>query len=399
MIGADPGLQRKHDLLITRSQRRRKPYLEIAAVILLGFLTALSSTSPILGQSGRRNERPPLTPKQPSELPQKPPPGRPRGASDSEETIRVSSNLVPIPASVLNASGAPISGLTLDDFELKVDDRTEAISAVSTSDAAVSLALLFDNSGSVSKARLLEEQAAIEFFRRVMRPVDQAAIYSVSTVFKLEQPLTNNVEALVRTIEHFGEPEGATALLDAIAEAAIYLKPQKSRKVIVIVSDGADTVSELDFDSTVRRAQAADCQVYVVQTGYSESANLRDLIAERRMQSIAAQTGGAVYLPRVTGDLDAAFQQISADLAQQYVLSYYARQGARDGRFHKISLRVKKSPDAKVRTRNGYFSPKELTSGLVTMMWHSQSEPLPECVTSRNLLLNSIGRLRSEPGC
>jgi len=95
-----------------------------------------------------------------------------------------------------------------------------------------------------------------------------------------------------------------------------------------------------------------------VQTGQSNSANLRDLAAERRLQEFTAQTGGAVYVPRGTNDLDQAFEQIAADLSQQYVLSYYPSNEIADGRFRRINLRVITRPNVRVRTRKGYYAPK-----------------------------------------
>jgi Ca-activated chloride channel family protein len=264
-----------------------------------------------------------------------------------------------VTASVVDNQGKEIADLKLEDFELRVDGQPRQISEIGFSNTPVRLVMLFDNSSSLSAAREFEKQAATKFFRNVMRPIDEAAIFSVSTIPMLEQPLTNDVRTLVRTIERFGKPEGATALFDAIAQAAAYLRPLQGRKVIVVVSDGADTISDLDFDSTLRLAQAADCQLYAVQTGLIEnSANVRDLAAERRMQEITAQTGGAVYIPRGTGDLDTAFAQISADLAQQYILSYYPTDDPRDGRFRVISLRVATRPNVRVRARKGYYAPK-----------------------------------------
>jgi Ca-activated chloride channel family protein len=277
---------------------------------------------------------------------------------DPEDVIRVNSTLVPVTASVVDTEGKAITDLKLEDFELRVDGQPKQISEIGFSDTPVRLVMLFDNSSSLTRAREFEKQAATRFFKNVMRPLDQAAIYSVSTIPILEQSLTSNVQTLVRTIEHFGKPEGATALFDGIAQAAAYLRPLEGRKVIVIVSDGADTISDLDFDSTLRQAQAADCQIYAVQTGLIENANLRDLAAERRMQEMTAQTGGAVYVPRGTSDLDAAFAQISADLSQQYILSYYPTNDPRDGRFRIISLRVATRPNARVRARKGYYAPK-----------------------------------------
>lgn len=192
----------------------------------------------------------------------------------------------------------------------------------------------------------------------MLRPIDQAAIFSVSTFPALEQPLTNDIEKLVRTVKGFGKPEGGTALFDAIAQAAIYLKPHAGRKVILIVSDGVDTVSQLDFETTLGDVQAADCQIFVVQTGLSDNANLRQLAAERRMQEFSAQTGGSVYVANRTGDLDQAFTQIAADLAQQYVLSYYPSDQRRDGHFCVIRLLVRTRSGLSVRARKGYFAPK-----------------------------------------
>ena len=224
---------------------------------------------------------------------------------------------MPVPASVLDAQGRAVTDLQLKDFELLVDGTQKEIGDLSRSETPVTMALLFDNSSSLRMAREFEIKAAVNFFKTVMRPVDRASIYSISTIPTLVRPLTGDVGMLVRTIERFDKPEGATALFDAIAQAADYLKPQTGRKVIIIVSDGTDTISDLDFDKTLERALAADCQIYAVQTGHSDNTNLRDLTAERRLQEFAAQTGGAVYVPRGTSDLNAAFAQISADLAQQ----------------------------------------------------------------------------------
>ncbi len=275
-----------------------------------------------------------------------------------DEIVRVTSNLVPVTAIVQDEQGKAITDLELKDFELSVDGQLKPIGDLSRSETPVRMALLFDNSKSVRGTREFEKQAAVRFFRSVMRPVDLAAIYSVQTVFDLEQPLTGDVPRLVRTIEHFGEPEGATRLLDAIIGAADYLRTQRGRKVIVIVSDGTDTVSDASFDDTLRRVIADDCQVYTVQTGVAVNANLYDLMAVRRMESLATQTGGAVYIPKSYAELDAAFAQISADLAHQYVLSYYANDDRRDSRFRVISVRVATRPRMRVRARRGYYPRK-----------------------------------------
>jgi len=276
--------------------------------------------------------------------------------NETEDVVRVSSNLVPVPATVVDTRGVAITNLNLEDFELRVDGQPTLISDISRAETPVRLVMLFDNSGSLSESRAFEKRAAIRFFRNVLRASDQAAIYSVSTSVELAQSMTSDVARLEQTIESFGKPEGATSLYDALYDALNYLKPYAGRRVIVIVSDGRDTVSRYDhdFDSTLQRLLSDEAQIYVVQTGIYDNANVRDLAAERRMQEFASQTGGAAYIPRSVGDLDAAFEQISADLAQQYVLSYYPAADKRDGRYHVIAVNVKSKPNARVRARKGF---------------------------------------------
>lgn len=310
------------------------------------------------------DEAPPAPPV-PKATPTPAPPDTAAGEEiDVEDVVRVTSNLVTVPASVVDGQGRAVTDLRLEDFELRVDGQPRPITELSRAEVPVNLALLFDNSQSLSAAREFEKQAAVKFFRSVIRPIDKAAIYSVSTDVALVQPLTNNVPALVRTVQHFGKPEGATRLLDAIAEAASYLRPYPGRKVIIIVSDGEDTLSDLGFDETLRKTLAADCQVYAVQTkqieyvmltGEKSNANLQALAAERRMLDLATHTGGAVYTPMQTSDLDRAFAQISADLAQQYILSYYPADEHSDGRFRTLSVRVQTRQNMRVRARRGYY--------------------------------------------
>jgi Ca-activated chloride channel homolog len=278
---------------------------------------------------------------------------------DPGEVVHVNANLVPIPATVIDESGHAITDLQVNDFELRVDGQPKPIGDVTRTETPVRLALLFDNSTSQHAARELEKQGATRFLRNVIRPIDQAAIFSIWTEPVLEQTMTNDINKLVRVIEHYGEPEGATALFDTVVLAADYLRTQPGRKVIVIFSDGVENISRLeDFNEVLRRVQLDDCQVYVVQDEIGDNANTHDLVAESRMRELTAQTGGAVFPVAVVSDLPAAYAQISADLAQQYVLSYYPDDDARATRFRIISLRVKTRPKVRVRARRGYYPRK-----------------------------------------
>lgn len=346
------------------------------------FLIILLAAATTLAQSGRQKATPTPTPRSiagPSVL------SGPKGATlpgpkvkptpvaktdDNGETIKVSSVLVPIPVSVLDPRGRTVKTLKLSDFELFVDGKPAEISEISRSETPIRLGMLFDNSSSVTLAREFEKEAAVRFFKRVVRPsMDLAALFSVADETIREQELTANVKLLTRAIELFPPPKGATALLDGIIDVADYLRSANGRRVIVIVSDGEDTISYKTLEEVVKQLLTADCQVYVVNTKQFENqkrtgerggtANLRALVAERRMLELAQQTGGAVYSPINEDELESAFAEISAELSQQYILNYYPEnETGAVGDFRSISVGIKSLPGVSVRTRKGYYVKK-----------------------------------------
>ena len=345
------------------------------------FILLLSAMT-VLPQSGRVKpaESPSPKPKGGSQMVYSPtgtdrqrvaePTPTPSPARNDDAEITVDSTLVPIPVTVIDANGRAVTNLKLTDFHLKIDGKTAEISEVSRSETPVRLAMLFDNSSSVVIAREFEKDAALKFFRRVIRPEkDLAALFSVSTVTKLEQPFTTEISSLTRAIEMFAEPTGATALLDGVIQAADYLTAVPGRRVVVIVSDGDDTASDSTLEQALRALQLSNVQVYVVKTTDFENykrtgsrrgnANIRQLAAERRMIEFANQTGGMVHSPLDERELDEAFRQIIAALSQQYILSYYPDDVSTDrGQFREITLGVKGNAALTVRTRKGYYVPK-----------------------------------------
>ena len=350
--------------------------MQIISSASLTFLFILASGLSILAQSGRikPTETPTPTPRPrivytpvdtsfPKPTPKPTPPVK---AETDPDIITVNSALVPIPAAVIDSTGRAVTNLKLEDFQLAVDGKPAEINDIFRSESPVRLAMLFDNSSSVNVAREFEKKAAVRFFKRVIRPdKDLAALFSVATGTRLEQPLTKNPDQIIQAIENFPIPEGATALLDGIIKAANYLKDVEGRRVIVIVSDGDDTISDATFEETVRAVQKANCQIYIVKTTDFENfkrtglrggnANIRQLSAERRMQELAQQTGGEVYSPIDEKELDKSFNQISAELSETYILNYYPEDAPNNKEFRNITLKIKGRDDLTVRTRKGYF--------------------------------------------
>ncbi|HMT06692.1 MAG TPA: VWA domain-containing protein [Pyrinomonadaceae bacterium] len=333
-------------------------------------------------QSGRTKPSPTPTPTsvtgpiglstpKPSPLPVATP--RPRVVTTptpNEDVEKVQSALVPIPVSVLDSNGRSVVGLKDTDFELKIDGKVVEIGEVFRSESPIRLAMLFDNSTSVANAREFEVEAAIRFFKRVIRPsTDTAALFSMADYTRLEQPLTRDVDMLTRAIMAFPTPAGATALFDGIIEVTDYLRSSTGRRVVVIVSDGEDTYSDpkTTLNEVIRQLQIHNCLVYVVRTKDFEyykltgsrlgNANIRALEAERRMQEITQQTGGAVYSPIDEREMNAAFDQISAALNQQYVLAYYPDDDkVSAGISREIAVTVKGKSGLTVRSRKGFVA-------------------------------------------
>ncbi|MEO8574835.1 MAG: hypothetical protein ABI481_12785, partial [Pyrinomonadaceae bacterium] len=113
-----------------------------------------------------------------------------------DEVVKIASTLVPIPVAVLDANGRSVSNLRVSDFELRIDGQVVEISELARSETPIRLAMLFDNSSSVLIAREFEKDAAVKFFRRVIRPEkDLAALYSVATTTELEQSFTSEISS------------------------------------------------------------------------------------------------------------------------------------------------------------------------------------------------------------
>ncbi len=180
--------------------------------------------------------------------PSQPPAGQDAEVVDEDEVVRVDSNLVIIPASVVDARGRAIGDLKVEDFELKVDGEVKPIGELTRAETPVHVALLFDNSYSLSAAREFEKQAAVRFFRSVVRPIDRAAVYSVSTTPRLAQGMTTRFES-TRTTSSSSTSSGACDGADCGCEAGA------GAGVVCGCSDGTGCGSVVSFGATVRRGR------------------------------------------------------------------------------------------------------------------------------------------------
>jgi Ca-activated chloride channel family protein len=341
--------------------------------ILLPLAFCLLPLALATGQSGRQPSQPkPQPPAQnQSGRPVPPPPSeqtRPRRATDEQsddKPIRLSADLVTVITSVTDAAGNQVNDLSQKDFEVYEDNQPQEVSGFyREGQLPLRLIFLFDTSSSIRHRFDFEQRAAAQFFRQVMRPGDQGAIMSVATDPKVEMQFTPDVEKLVNTLATL-KPEGATALYNAMVEAARYLRPSEGRHVMVVLSDGTDTASAATLAQALTEVQKSDAVIYAVHsTGVAPSANVQDLAGEFVLKAMSEDTGGKAFFPPIyeeqkkeTRDLDEIYRRIAAEVRAQFVLTYYSSSAARANTFRAIRVEVKR-PGLQVRSRRGYYTSK-----------------------------------------
>lgn len=281
--------------------------------------------------------------------------------SEPATTLKVDVNLVNVFVTVTDAHGAPIGGLTQDNFILKEDGQEQKIAVFSRESALpISIALAIDTSLSTRHDLPLEQASAKRFAHAIMRPVDAMSVYGFSeVVWESTHGYTSDLKNIDDAIDHI-RVGAATALYDAIYLASRALDKRKGRKVIVLITDGADTVSKVDYKGAVRAAEEAEALVYSIIIVPIENSAGREIGGEHALIQLSEDTGGKYYYATSTAQLDDAFRQISDELRTQYLLAYYSSQRTSVSEFRKIDVKVTGIPesDYRVRHRAGYYTVK-----------------------------------------
>lgn len=336
------------------------------------------------------------------DMPPPPPPPTPKPTptpappkDEDFDVIRVSSNLVMVPVSVVNANGEPVKGLQIPDFRLTEEGREQQLTDIGNPDEVpLDIAILFDVSSSVSQKGFFQfqQRAAASFLKQVLKPVDRAAVFTISDEPKVVSPLASAdvAAAKILAIPAATTPV-PTAFYDTVVAAAKYLvekSADRHRRVIVVISDGDDNFSTIVKDLTVaeyrasqkgevtsaaayaglldrrRRAvievqksvQQADAAFYSINPG-GESVRLNQIStrAQNAMESIAQSTGGTAFVPNSESDLERVFNEVAAELRGQYLLQYYSNSQAAGNAFRKITVMLPQRTELRVRARQGYY--------------------------------------------
>ena len=257
-------------------------------------------------------------------------------------------------------------------------------------DLPMSLAILIDTSLSQQRTLPEEKSAAIAFLDSVIRPDrDEVAVISFTGESTLEQGMTNNLTRLRRSIDRIkvvppagywgagvggnipGTPpasgtnsqvQGSTAMWDSIwvtAEEVLGPAPEKTRRAIILLSDGEDTFSKKKLDDAAQAAQRAEAVIYSIGIGD----NFYTGVNENALKKISERTGGRAFFPRDEMELRAAFKQIQDEMRSQYLLAYEPTNRTMDGSYRPIEIKVVnpelQKQKVNITHRKGYFAKSE----------------------------------------
>ena len=278
-----------------------------------------------------------------------------------DSTIKVNVKLVNVFVTVTDQHGSPVGDLTKDNFQLLEDDVPQKISIFSKESALpLSIALEVDTSLSTRRDLPLELSSARRFAEAILRPVDSLSVFAFSETVDQAVPFTSDLKRIDRGIAHL-HMGSATALYDAVYVGSQALRQRQGRKVMVVITDGGDTVSTTDYQQALRAAQIAEAMVYSIIVVPVEASAGRDTGGEHALIQLAADTGGKYFYATTVPQLDEAFRKISDELRTQYLLAYYPVPRLTDSDYRQISVKLTGVPDApeyKTRHRTGYYTSK-----------------------------------------
>jgi Ca-activated chloride channel homolog len=283
-------------------------------------------------------------------------------AQESSSTLKVDVKLVNVFVTVTDQHGSPIATLKKEDFNLKEDGRDQKIAVFNRESALpLSIVVAIDTSLSTRRDLPLELQSARRFAHAILRPVDALSLYSFSEVVSEIVPFTSDVKQIDRGVDRI-RLGSATALYDALYLGSQALDGREGRKVMVVITDGGDTVSKTDYHQAVRAAQEAEAILYSIIVIPIEASAGRDTGGEHALIQLSEDTGGKHFYASSLPQLEDAFRQISDELRTQHLLAYYPSQKFSDSDFRRIQVSVQE-PAARanynVRHRTGYYTWKE----------------------------------------
>ncbi len=277
------------------------------------------------------------------------------------QAYRSGVDLVLVTATVLDADGRLVPGLTQSDFRVFDDGVEQRILQFNAERVPVSLGLAVDVSDSMIGVRMAAARKAIDrFVLSLLDEGDEAFLMvfnhapTVKTLWTRPRSLSGRLDRVT--------PSGGTAIFDAVVKAAAMFETRRFQRCgLVVLSDGNDTGSDASLQDTLRRLNQTDAFVYAIALDAPGGAAINRPFSPEALNDIAGQTGGYTEVIHEPSELTAAAERIANELNHQYTFAY-APPRAPDGQFHGIRVRVN-DPTLTVRSRRGYTHHKAKPGG------------------------------------
>lgn len=276
-------------------------------------------------------------------------------AQDEDKPITVDSAEVVINATIMDASGAVVTGLKRDQFSVYENGVKQDLSYFSSAETPFAAVILIDTSGSMETRLSMARAAAINFLDG-LRSNDNCAIYRFASKVELVQEFSGSRDVDESLFDV--KADGMTALNDSIYKAAEELKKRsEKRRAIIVLSDGADTMSAKSADRALKAALDADAIIYTIDMSAIETGARERFQNQGALRTFAEKSGGKFVATPGGAALRQAFKSIVDELGAQYTLAYQPTDQKKDGKWRAIELRIARS-NLTIRTRKGYNAPK-----------------------------------------
>jgi Ca-activated chloride channel homolog len=274
-----------------------------------------------------------------------------------EPVFKVDVRLVRLTATVKDANGGAVGGLEKTDFTVLDNGVPQTINLFERHTAQpLSVAILLDASGSTGKEMKYQTDAVSRFTHALFKegnPKDSAALLTFNWQVQELVSFTRNASRFETAMKRL-KGEAGTSLYDAIYLGSERIEDRDGRRVLIVVTDGADTVSAKNYHEALRAAHDADAVVYGILVMPITSDAGRHVAGEHALTGLSRSTGGKMFTPGLNA-LDMAFEEILRDLRTQYLLGFYPK-GVPSTKepFHKIEIRTSR-PELRVVSRTGYY--------------------------------------------
>lgn len=286
-------------------------------------------------------------------------PGKPASPEDTGTIFRADTRLVVCNVTVVDKGGHELTELPRSAFTVLENGQPQEIRSFKREDVPVSLGLVIDNSGSMRDKRAKVAAASLALVKDSNKD-DEVFVVNFNDEAFLDLPhqkdFTNDTTELEEALSRI-DSRGGTAMRDAIRMSIDHLKEKahRSKKVLVVVTDGDDNSSVISLENLVKAAQQSEVLIYAVGL-LSEEEKRAAARAKRALIDLTEATGGEPYFPKELPEVDRIAHQVAHDIRSQYTIQYSPSNQNMDGTYRKITVQVSAPGKPQVRTRSGYYA-------------------------------------------